>query len=69
VNFHPFSILNIMLCDMIHSMEGFICTTELDLKIIFYHIKQDSDAQKLCTVVIPWRKYNYKGLNMGIKIA
>jgi hypothetical protein len=39
----------------------------------YYHIKVDaeSDAQKLCTIVFPchMRKYKYKRLPMGIKIA
>jgi hypothetical protein len=36
-----------------------------------YHIKLDADAQRLCTIVFPWhmRKYKYKRLPMGIKIA
>jgi hypothetical protein len=33
-----------------------------------YHIKLDADAQKLCTIVLPWNtgKYKYKRLPMGI---
>jgi hypothetical protein len=30
---------------------------------------QNTDAQKLCTIVFPWGKYKYKRLPMGIKIA
>jgi hypothetical protein len=47
----------------------FAIFTALDLKIGYYHIKLDGDAQKLCTIVFPWRKYKYKCLPMGIKIA
>jgi hypothetical protein len=54
---------------MIRSMEGFTFTSALDLNMGYYHIKLDSDAQKLCTIVFPWGKYKYKRLPMGIKIA
>jgi hypothetical protein len=56
---------------MIRSLEEFTFTSELDLNMSYYHIKLDSDAQKLCTIIFPWHlgKYNYKRLPMGIKIA
>jgi hypothetical protein len=34
-----------------------------------YHIKLDTDTQRLCTIVSPWGKYKYKRLPMGIKIT
>jgi hypothetical protein len=39
--------------DMIHSMEEFIFASALDLIMSYYHIKLDTDAQKLCTIVFP----------------
>jgi hypothetical protein len=56
---------------MIRSMEGFTFASALDLKMCYYHIKLDADAQKLCAIVFPWYmgKYKYKCLPMGIKIA
>jgi hypothetical protein len=54
---------------MIRSMEGFTFASALDLNMGHYHIKLDSDAQKLCTNVFPWGKYKFKRLPMGIKIA
>jgi hypothetical protein len=56
---------------MIRSMEGFTIASALDLKIGYYHIKLDADAQKLCTIVFPWYmgKYKYERLPMGIKIS
>jgi hypothetical protein len=56
---------------MIRSMEGFTFASALDLDMGYHHIKLDADAQKLCTIVFPWsmRKYKYKLLPMGIKIA
>jgi hypothetical protein len=52
-------------------MEGFTFALAWDLNMGYYHIKLDSDAQNLCTIVFPWnmRKYKYKRLPMGIKIA
>jgi hypothetical protein len=54
-------------------MEGFIFASALDLNMGYNHIKidHDADAQKLCTIVFPWRvgKYKYKRLPMGIKIV
>ena len=32
----------------------------------YYHIRLDSDAQKLCTIILPWGKYKYKRLPMGL---
>jgi hypothetical protein len=56
---------------MIRSMEGFTFASSLDINMGYYHIKLDSDAQKLCTIVFPWimGKYKYKRLPMDIKIA
>jgi Reverse transcriptase (RNA-dependent DNA polymerase) len=54
---------------MIRSMEGFTFATALDLNMGYYHIKLDGDAQKLFTIILPWGKYKYKRLPMGIKIA
>jgi hypothetical protein len=40
---------------MIRSMEGLTLASALDLSMGYYHIKldDDSDAQKLCTIVFP----------------
>jgi hypothetical protein len=64
---HPFLIQKIG--DVIRSMEGFTFDATLDLSMGYYHIKLDTDAQKLCTIMFPWGKYDYKRLPMGIKIA
>jgi Reverse transcriptase (RNA-dependent DNA polymerase) len=64
---HPFPIPKIG--DMIRSMEGFTFATALDLNMGYYHIKFDTDAQKLCTIIFLWEKYMYKRLPMGIKIT
>jgi hypothetical protein len=52
---------------MIRSMEGFTfaSASDLNLGIIYDHIKLDADAQKLCTIVFPWGKYKYETLTHG----
>ena len=32
----------------------------------YYTIRLDPDAQKICTTVLPWGKYSYMRLPMGI---
>ena len=54
---------------MIRSIEEFTFATALDLNMRYYHIKLDADAQKICTIILPWGKYKYKRLPMEIKIA
>jgi hypothetical protein len=56
---------------IIRSMEGITYASALDFNKGYYHIKLDTDAQKLCTIVFPWHigKYKYKRLPMGIKIG
>jgi hypothetical protein len=63
---HPFPVPKIG--DMIRWMEGFTFASALDLNMGYYQIKFDADAQTLCTIVLPWGKYKYKRLPMGIKI-
>jgi hypothetical protein len=33
----------------------------------YYHIPLDQYSQKLCTTILPWGKYHYLRLPMGIK--
>jgi hypothetical protein len=56
---------------MIRSMEVFTFVSALELNMGYYHIKLDSDVQKLCTIVFPLNvvNYKYKLLPMSIKIA
>jgi len=47
-------------------LEGFQYGTSLDLNMGYYHIKLNPDAKKLCTIVLPWGKYEYQRLPMGL---
>ena len=48
------------------TLEGFQFTTSLALNMRYYTIHLDADAQKICTIVTPWGKYQYLQLPMGI---
>jgi hypothetical protein len=54
-------------------MEGFSFASKLDINMgtIYYHIKLDADAQKLCTTIFLWDmgKYKYEHFPMVIKLA
>ena len=47
-------------------LEGFKYGTSLDLNMGYYHIELDPKAKELCTIVLPWGKYEYQRLPMGL---
>ena len=51
---------------MLQDMEGFTFATSLDLNMGYYTIRLDPDAQKICTIVLPWGKYLYMHLPIDI---
>ena len=51
---------------MLQKLEGFMWATSLDLNMRYYHIKLTPNASRLCTVVLPWGKYEYLRLPMGL---
>ena len=52
--------------DMLLKLEGFQYATSLDLNMGYYHIELSPDSKKLCTIVLPWGKYEYQRLPMGL---
>ena len=52
--------------DLLLKLEGFKYATSLDLNMGYYHIELDTISQKLCTIVLPWGKYQYQKLPMGL---
>jgi hypothetical protein len=60
----PFPIPKIS--TVLQEIEGFSNATALDLNMGYYTIRLDPDASKICTIILPWRKYSYKRLPMGI---
>ena len=53
--------------DILQKLEGFTYATALDLSMGYYHIPLDEASSKLCTTILPWGKYRYLRLPMGIK--
>lgn len=60
----PFPIPKIQ--DMLQKLEGFMFATSLDLNMGYYHILLTPNASRLCTIVLPWGKYEYLRLPMGL---
>jgi hypothetical protein len=55
--------------DLLRKLSGFKYATAIDLNMGYYHILLDLEAQKLCTTILPWGKYQYKRLPMGVKTS
>jgi hypothetical protein len=52
--------------DMLLKLEGFRFATSLDLNMGYYHIELSPNSKRLCTIVLPWGKYEYQRLPMGL---
>jgi transposase InsO family protein len=52
--------------DLLQKLQGFTYATAIDLSMGYYHIPLDEFSQKLCTTILPWGKYQYQRLPMGI---
>ena len=52
--------------EMLLKSEGFQYTTPLDLNIGYYHIRLRKNESNLCTLILPWGKYQYKRLLMRV---
>jgi hypothetical protein len=55
--------------DLLRKLSGFKYATTIDLIMGYYHIPLDLEAHKLCTTILPWGKYQYKRLPMGVKTS
>ena len=51
---------------MLLKLEVFQYVTSLDLNMGYYHIQLSENASNLCTIILPWGKYRYKRLPMGV---
>ena len=52
--------------DLLIKLEGFQFATSLDLNMGYYHIELDPASKKLCTIVLPFGKFEYQRLPMGL---
>ena len=55
--------------ETIQRLEKFISATALDLSQGYYSIQIDKESQKICTTILPWGKYAYQRLPMGVACA
>ena len=55
--------------DMLQKLEGFMYATSLDLNMGYYHMRLTPYSSRLCTIVLPWGKYEYCRLPMGLCIS
>ena len=60
----PFPLPKIQ--DLLLQLEGFQYATSLDLNMGYYHIELSPFSKTLCTIVLPWGKYKYQKLPMGL---
>ena len=60
----PFPIPKIS--TVLQELEGFTYATVLDLNMGNYTIRLDSDASKICTIILPRGMYSYLRLPLGI---
>ena len=51
---------------MLRKLGGFQWATALDLNMGYYHIELTPNSKKMCTIVLPWGKYEYQKLPMGL---
>jgi hypothetical protein len=51
---------------VLQELEGFTYATALDLNMGYYTIRLDPDASKCCAIILPWGKYSYLLLPMGV---
>jgi hypothetical protein len=54
---------------MLQKLEGFMFATSLDLNMGYYHMLLTPFSSSLCTVVLPWGKYEYCRLPMGLCVS
>jgi RNase H-like domain found in reverse transcriptase/Reverse transcriptase (RNA-dependent DNA polymerase)/Integrase zinc binding domain len=52
--------------DLLLKLEGFQYATSLDLNMGYYHIELTPFSRSLCTIVLPYGKYEYQRLPMGL---
>jgi hypothetical protein len=52
--------------ELFKCFEGFTYCTALDLNMGFWTILLDKFSQRLCTIILPWGKYCYLHLPMGL---
>jgi hypothetical protein len=55
--------------DLLRKLSRFKYAMAIELSMGYYHIPLFLGAHKLCTTILPWGKYQYKRLPMGVKTS
>ena len=52
--------------DILFKLQGFQYAMSLDLSMGYDNIQLSENTSNLCTIILPWRKYRYRRLPMGV---
>ena len=63
----PWPTLNIS--EIFHEIGGFHYVTGIDLNMGYYAMALTERSKDLCIIILPWRKYKYNSLPMGVCIV
>jgi hypothetical protein len=64
---HPFPLPSIP--ETVRSIDGFTYCSTMDVSMGFWCIVLDKASQRLCTIILPWGKYSYARLPMGLSVS
>ena len=55
--------------ETLQKLERFKSSTALDLSLGFYSISLDEESKKIYSTILPWGKYSYQRMPMGVSCA
>ena len=55
-----------MINEILLKLEGLQYATSLDLNMGYYNIQLSKNASNLYTIILPWGKFRYKRLPIGV---
>ena len=63
----PFPLPSIQ--EIMRTVDGLTYVSVLDLNMGFWHLELDEPSQRLATIILPWGKYCYQRLAMGLSVS